>query len=116
MPRGRSTLDAFRESARRVRAATGVLVFGKRSDQQRTADDRARAAAERAARRAGRPLPPEAFKDTVQPPDVEPHDPGWHEEAPRRRRADAAGGAARSRQPRRRPRTTTPRDAVERRR
>jgi uncharacterized YceG family protein len=51
------------------------VVFGKRSDQQRTAEDRARAAAERAARRAGRPLPPEAFQDTVQPPDVEPHTP-----------------------------------------
>jgi uncharacterized YceG family protein len=51
------------------------VVFGKRSDQPRTAEDRARAAAERAARRAGRPLPPEAFQDTVQPPDVEPHAP-----------------------------------------
>jgi uncharacterized YceG family protein len=50
-------------------------VLGKRSDQPRTAEDRARAAAERAARRAGRPLPPEAFQDTIQPPDVEPHDP-----------------------------------------
>jgi UPF0755 protein len=47
-------------------------LFGKRSDQSRTAEDRARAAAERAARRAGRPLPPEAFEDSVRPPDVEP--------------------------------------------
>jgi uncharacterized YceG family protein len=46
-------------------------VFGKRSDQPRTAQDRARAAAERAARRAGRPLPPEAFADAVPPPDVD---------------------------------------------
>jgi UPF0755 protein len=43
-------------------------VFGKRSDQPRTAEDRARAAAQRAARRAGRPLPPEAFADAVPPP------------------------------------------------
>jgi uncharacterized YceG family protein len=50
------------------------VVFGKRSDQPRTADDRARAAADRAARRAGRPLPPEAFADSVRPPDVEPRD------------------------------------------
>jgi UPF0755 protein len=50
-------------------------VLGKRSDQSRTAEDRARAAAERAARRAGRPLPPEAFQDTIQPPDVEAHEP-----------------------------------------
>jgi UPF0755 protein len=48
-------------------------LFGKRSDQPRTAEDRARAAAERAARRAGRPLPPEAFEDAVRPPDVDPH-------------------------------------------
>jgi uncharacterized YceG family protein len=46
-------------------------MFGKRSDETRTADDRARAAAERAARRAGRPLPPEAFEDAVRPPDLE---------------------------------------------
>jgi len=57
-------------------------VFGKRSDQPRTAEDRARAAAERAARRAGRPLPPEAFEYTVRPPDVEPHEPLRHEEPP----------------------------------
>jgi UPF0755 protein len=53
-------------------------VFGKRSDQPRTAEDRARAAAERAARRrggSGRALPPEAFEYTVRPPDVEPHEP-----------------------------------------
>jgi uncharacterized YceG family protein len=43
----------------------------KRSDDTRTAEDRARAAAERAARRAGKPLPPEAFQDTVPPPDAE---------------------------------------------
>jgi len=42
----------------------------KRSDDTRTAEDRARAAAERAARRAGKPLPPEAFQDTVPPPDA----------------------------------------------
>ena len=47
-------------------------MLGKRSDQQRTSEDRARAAAERAARRAGRPLPPEAFEDAVRPPDIEP--------------------------------------------
>jgi UPF0755 protein len=47
------------------------FVFGKRSDETRTSEDRARAAAERAARRAGRPLPPEAFEDTVQPPDMD---------------------------------------------
>ncbi|MBE2316583.1 endolytic transglycosylase MltG [Solirubrobacter sp. CPCC 204708] len=47
-------------------------MFGKRSDQPRTAEDRARAAAERAARREGRPLPREAFDDAVPPPDVEP--------------------------------------------
>jgi uncharacterized YceG family protein len=47
-------------------------LFGKRSDQPRTSEDRARAAADRAARRsAGRPLPPEAFEDTVRPPGVE---------------------------------------------
>jgi uncharacterized YceG family protein len=46
-------------------------MFGKRSDESRTAEDRARAAAERAARRAGKPLPPEAFQDTVPPPDAE---------------------------------------------
>jgi UPF0755 protein len=46
-------------------------VFGKRSDDTRTAEDRARAAAERAARRAGRPLPPEAFADAVPPPDMD---------------------------------------------
>ena len=45
-------------------------MFGKRSDETRTSDDRARAAAERAARRAGKPLPPEAFQDTVPPPDA----------------------------------------------
>ncbi len=45
-------------------------MFGKRSDETRTADDRARAAAERAARRAGKPLPPEAFQDAVRPPDM----------------------------------------------
>jgi UPF0755 protein len=50
-------------------------VLGKRSDQQRTPEDRARAAAERAARRAGRPLPPEAFEDAVPPPDLEPVEP-----------------------------------------
>jgi UPF0755 protein len=50
-------------------------VFGKRSDQPRTAEDRARAAANRAARRAGRPLPAEAFEHSVRPPDVEPHEP-----------------------------------------
>ena len=55
-------------------------MFGKRSDQPRTADDRARAAANRAARRAGKPLPPEAFEYTVRPPDVEPHDPLRQEE------------------------------------
>jgi peptidoglycan lytic transglycosylase G len=43
----------------------------KRSDETRTAEDRARAAAERAARRAGKPLPPEAFQDTVPPPDAD---------------------------------------------
>jgi uncharacterized YceG family protein len=43
----------------------------KRSDDTRTAEDRARAAAERAARRAGKPLPPEAFQDTVPPPDAD---------------------------------------------
>src|SRR5262245_57101657 len=46
-------------------------MFGKRSDESRTAEDRARAAAERAARRAGKPLPPEAFQDTVPPPDAD---------------------------------------------
>jgi peptidoglycan lytic transglycosylase G len=46
-------------------------LFGKRTDETRTADDRARAAAERAARRAGKPLPPEAFQDTVPPPDAD---------------------------------------------
>src|SRR5262245_34508987 len=46
-------------------------MFGKRGDDTRTAEDRARAAAERAARRAGRPLPPEAFQDTVRPPGLE---------------------------------------------
>ena len=46
-------------------------MFGKRTDETRTADDRARAAAERAARRAGKPLPPEAFQDTVPPPDAD---------------------------------------------
>ncbi|MDA0167151.1 endolytic transglycosylase MltG [Solirubrobacter ginsenosidimutans] len=56
-------------------------MFGKRSDQPRTAEDRARAAANRAARRAGKPLPPEAFEYTVRPPDVEPHEP-LHEEEP----------------------------------
>ena len=50
-------------------------VFGKRSDQHRTAEDRARAAADRAARRAGRPLPAEAFEHTVRPPDIEPREP-----------------------------------------
>ena len=64
-------------------------MFGKRSDQPRTSEDRARAAAERAARRAGRPLPAEAFEHTVRPPDVEPHEPFVQEEpefeAPRRR-------------------------------
>jgi uncharacterized YceG family protein len=50
-------------------------VLGKRSDQQRTSEDRARAAAERAARRAGLPLPPEAFEDAVRPPDIEPRPP-----------------------------------------
>ncbi len=45
-------------------------MFGKRSDDTRTAEDRARAAAERAARRAGKPLPPEAFQDAVRPPDM----------------------------------------------
>ncbi len=55
-------------------------MFGKRSDQQRTAEDRARAAAERAARRAGRPLPADAFEHTVRPPDIEPHEPLVHEE------------------------------------
>ena len=47
-------------------------LFGKRSDQPRTAEDRARAAAERAARREGRPLPPEAFQDTIRPADIAP--------------------------------------------
>src|SRR5262245_57668294 len=46
-------------------------MFGKRSDESRTAGDRARAAAERAARRAGKPLPPEACQDTVPPPDAD---------------------------------------------
>jgi peptidoglycan lytic transglycosylase G len=46
-------------------------LFGKRTDETRTAEDRARAAAERAARRAGKPLPPEAFQDTVPPPDAD---------------------------------------------
>jgi UPF0755 protein len=46
-------------------------MFGKRSDETRTSEDRARAAAERAARRAGRPLPPEAFEYAVPPPDME---------------------------------------------
>ncbi|WP_051324680.1 endolytic transglycosylase MltG [Candidatus Solirubrobacter pratensis] len=46
-------------------------MFGKRSDETRTAEDRAHAAAERAARRAGRPLPPEAFEDAVRPPDLQ---------------------------------------------
>jgi len=46
-------------------------LFGKRTDETRTAEDRARAAAERAARRAGTPLPPEAFQDTVPPPDAD---------------------------------------------
>ncbi|HET9768280.1 MAG TPA: endolytic transglycosylase MltG, partial [Thermoanaerobaculia bacterium] len=45
-------------------------MFGKRTDETRTSQDRARAAAERAARRAGKPLPPEAFQDTVPPPDA----------------------------------------------
>jgi UPF0755 protein len=53
-------------------------VFGKRSDESRTAADRARAAAERAARRSGRPLPPEAFEDAVRPPDLAPHEPVQH--------------------------------------
>jgi len=60
-------------------------VFGKRSDQPRTAEDRARAAADRAARRrggSGRTLPPEAFEYTVRPPDVEPHEPFVREEEP----------------------------------
>jgi len=47
-------------------------LFGKRSDQPRTSEDRARAAAERAARRSGRALPPDAFEHSVRPPDVEP--------------------------------------------
>jgi uncharacterized YceG family protein len=47
-------------------------LFGKRSDHPRTSEDRARAAAERAARRTGKPLPPEAFEDVVRPPDVDP--------------------------------------------
>jgi uncharacterized YceG family protein len=46
-------------------------LFGKRTDETRTSEDRARAAAERAARRAGKPLPPEAFQDTVPPPDAD---------------------------------------------
>jgi uncharacterized YceG family protein len=46
-------------------------MFGKRSDETRTSEDRARAAAERAARRAGRPLPPDAFEDAVRPPDLQ---------------------------------------------
>jgi uncharacterized YceG family protein len=46
-------------------------MFGKRADETRTAEDRARAAAQRAARRAGRPLPPEAFQDAVPPPDLQ---------------------------------------------
>ena len=46
-------------------------MFGKRTDDTRTSEDRARAAAERAARRAGKPLPPEAFQDTVPPPDAD---------------------------------------------
>ena len=63
-------------------------MFGKRSDQPRTAEDRARAAADRAARRAGRPLPPDAFEHTVRPPDVESREPveepvAWEEETPR---------------------------------
>jgi UPF0755 protein len=46
-------------------------MFGKRSDETRTPEDRARAAAERAARRAGRPLPQEAFDHAVPPPDMQ---------------------------------------------
>src|SRR5689334_21512228 len=46
-------------------------MFGKRADETRTSEDRARAAAERPARRAGRPLPPEAFQDAVPPPDLQ---------------------------------------------
>ncbi|HEX6025291.1 MAG TPA: hypothetical protein VFZ00_25085, partial [Solirubrobacter sp.] len=67
-------------------------MLGKRSEQQRTPEDRARAAAERAARRAGRPLPPEAFADAVPPPDLQPRmpepepepEPPVAEEPPRR--------------------------------
>lgn len=48
-------------------------MFGKRSNESRTPEDRARAAAERAARRSGRALPPDAFFHEVPPPDmVEP--------------------------------------------
>ena len=46
-------------------------MFGKRSDETRTSEDRARAAAQRAARRSGRPLPADAFEDAVPPPDLE---------------------------------------------
>jgi UPF0755 protein len=49
-------------------------VFGKGSDDTRTSQDRARAAAERAARRSGRPLPPEAFEQAVPPPDMVEHE------------------------------------------
>ena len=46
-------------------------MFGKRSDETRTPEDRARAAADRAAKRAGRPLPQEAFEYAVPPPDMQ---------------------------------------------
>jgi UPF0755 protein len=47
------------------------MAFGsRRGSGERTAEDRARAAAERAARRAQPPPPREAFEDKVPPPDM----------------------------------------------
>jgi len=81
-------------------------VFGKRSNQPRTAEDRARAAAERAARRAGRPLPVEAFEHSIRPPDIEPREPltpveeePAREEAPRREEAAPPPEVAREEAP-----------------
>jgi UPF0755 protein len=51
------------------------MAFGGRRDRgQRSAEDRARAAAERAARRAQPPPPAEVFQDTLPPDGVSPHD------------------------------------------
>jgi UPF0755 protein len=63
------------------------MAFGRGRDQgERSADERARAAAERAARRAQPPPPAETFQEAVVPPEPdgrreEPYDPAWDEPA-----------------------------------